>query len=50
MLKSLSKGILIGIGFIIGLYILSVVPISIIEHPIRDFCASVGEMLIKIGK
>ena len=49
MLKSILKGILFGIGFIIGAYLISIVPITFIQNPMKDFCVSIGNMLIQIG-
>lgn len=51
MIKSLLKGILFGIGFILGAYLISIIPIeNFISNGTKEFCNLIGNMLIKLGK
>jgi len=50
MIKPFVKGILIGIGFILGLYICSHISILGIGGSLKEFSTSIGKMFINIGR
>ena len=49
MLKSILKGFLVGIGFIIGLYICSKITFLGIDGSIKEIAQSIAQMLLEIS-
>jgi len=50
MIKSFLRGFLVGIGFILALYLCSKITLFGINGSIKEFSTSIGEMFINFGK
>jgi len=50
MLKSILKGFLVGIGFILGLYICSKITLFGIDGSVKEISQSIGKMLLEISE